>query len=427
MSKLVCQFVNCHKGYIENLVKIVTYKNSDSKKGHLVAPFLKPLSCKGYLSTIYRPQAHVLVVDGTYSRLADIPVAGNETSYKGYLEPCGIIRVGLCPAEANTKKDRTTRQDRRAEVKGVVYGDVLATAGQWNQDTPTAYCPNPSPHLSCQVSQSVASGKKRVAKTLTSRGKRYIRNACFLLESAYKVSGLGFYTLTCPYSSAGEITKFNENFPGIVKRFLEEVRRCYLRKGLKFSQVGVYEIQEKRFKTTGIPVLHYHYVSPCYECRGRFVLSSHQIRAIYARVIKNFTGIEPTHKPRVGTEIVRKSSAKYLSKYCSKGSSIGDSSLLEKYGIVLSTWYSISRSLRIFINETTRPLSRATAYAVFGDCKRQIQNGDSTRIYPIEVDICREGDRKILVGFIVYPDSDFVSACKKSLQLGIYRWMRNIT
>jgi hypothetical protein len=408
------------------LVKIVTYENVDSKKGHLVAPLLKPLSCKGYLSTTNRPQPHVLVIDGTYSRLADVPIAGNQVSYKGYLEPCGVIRVGVCPVQGGGKRDREERDSRRADVSGVLYGDVLSTSGEWNQDTPTAYCPNEPPHLSCQVSQSVASGRTRVARTLTSRGKRYIRNGCFLLESAYGVKGLGFYTLTCPYSLPEEITKFNESFAGIVKRFLEEVRRCYLRKGLKFAQVGVYEIQEKRFAATGVPVLHYHFVSPCYESRGRFVLTSGEIRAIYARIIENFTGIKPPHKPRVGTEVVRQSSAKYLSKYCSKGISVGTPEILARHGVRLSSWYSISRDLRVLVIQTTRPLSRSTANAIFGDCKRQVQAGCQSHIYPIEIEVCGEEKVKRLVGFMVYPEPAFVDACRKSLQLEIYKWKRTI-
>jgi hypothetical protein len=95
---------------------------------------------------------------------------------------------------------------------------------------------------------------------ITGFGKRFVKNACILLQQRYGKRRLGFATATLPDMGVSSLKVIISNLSDVVRRFYQKLRRICEKRGCQFIYVGVVEIQEKRFQTSGLPVPHLHFV-----------------------------------------------------------------------------------------------------------------------------------------------------------------------
>ena len=200
---------------------------------------------------------------------------------------------------------------------------------------------------------------------ITLNGMRRVRTGAFLLQRRYG-RRLGFYTLTCPYTLATEIFSYNKVVPEITRRFFQECKILYEELGCTWSNVFVYEYQESRYEETGIPVLHVHYIAPCYyPGTTEFILSATELRYLWKRVCAQVMGIEADTSASVDAQVVKKSASGYLAKYLSKGGSVCKYLADTCPSQMPSQWWGMTRNVRAAIAATTTNLGEEIASEFF--------------------------------------------------------------
>lgn len=213
-------------------------------------------------------------------------------------------------------------------------------------------------------------------KGITPNGRRRVREGAFLLEQRYG-RRLGFYTLTCPYTDAQSIYSYNQDISYIQRSFFQEVSRAYQRKGVAWTYVSVLEIQTKRYVRDGVPVLHIHYIAPCYmPGTSEWVLSAGEIRALWGRVLCSCIGASPQMGASIDASVVYSSAVGYISKYMSKGAA--EVAYLAEIcpGQLPSQWWSMSCNLR-------RCIKRCTVSIPQGLCETLMYGGSGIFGCPI--------------------------------------------
>jgi len=361
-----------------------------------------------YKRTTERPSLHRYIVDATESRLQHCCDSRAGRDIRGSVGFAGFGSVGILPRQGEKKRDRVSSVDRRPKLLGVEYLDKDPSGEYFPVRCPSTY--SPSPHYlvkSFNPSQTLEhldglalrrayarkleredpDRKRRKAAGLTRRGKRIIRDGIAILERKYGTRGLGFYTLTCPYDTQELIQEFNDKYTEIVRRYLQEVKREYERKGVKFSYVGVHEVQPSRLGRTGHECLHLHYIAPAFYARGKFVLDSARIRNIYLRVLEGVMSSAPDNSPRVGCELVRASASAYLAKYYSKGQSADGGASRSGATASLSSWYTVSRGVRNCVSAVRVGLTPSIANAVYRASNGDGEMADFSYIKPIFIEI----------------------------------------
>lgn len=184
---------------------------------------------------------------------------------------------------------------------------------------------------------------KRGSKGLTRKGKVLIREYSSFLVSREKKK-FALYTLTCPYTSTDDVTSYTLNIQEITRRYFQELKREYARKGEPFTYCAVYEIQNKRMLKYGQVALHVHYLSRAkYTNSNEYVLTFAQIKKIYQRVCEKVIHAEADFSCSVDGALVKKDAGAYMSKYMSKSEDLIDLANQLVPDFFPSRWYSIDR------------------------------------------------------------------------------------
>jgi len=361
-----------------------------------------------YKRTTERPSLHRNILDASGYHLRNCSDVRSSRSIRGSVGFSGFGTVGILPRQGEKKRDRIPTAQRTPKLLGVEYldknvdGSYVPVVCAATYDLPPHYLVksfNPSQRAEFLAGLSLRQAYarklkrddparvRRVAKGLTVRGKRIIRDGIALLERRYGTRGLGFYTLTCPYDTYELIQEFNDKYTEIVRRYMQEVKREYERKNVRFGYVAVHEVQPERLRRTGHQCLHLHYIAPAFCGTRRFVLDATRICDIYLGVLECVMSSPPRHRPRVGCELVRTSAAAYLAKYYSKGvvadGSRGDSGAIAS----LSSWYSVSRGVRKCIQSVHTGLPTSVADAIYRASYGKCQLDGFVYIKPIMVEI----------------------------------------
>lgn len=285
----------------------------------------------------------------------------------GYMSPSGRISVGVLPPDTILSGDEEYESLRPHDeyltkkhwdaFEGIVSESVVV-----RDDLPSLGLSAESNHHSTQVRRCGLRG-------ITDNGRNRVYEGAKLLEGRYG-RRLGFYTLTCPYKDSSLIYEFNRNIGEVQRRWFQELKRFYERQGITFSYVSVVEWQTERYRSTSIPVLHLHYIAPCYRpCSREFVLGADGLRYLWMRLLSSIFGVEVDTSASVDAQVIKKSASGYLAKYLSKGGGIGDFIS----GIAPSQfprqWWSMSANVRRAIkrNRTQIPQPIAEWYFQGGD------------------------------------------------------------
>lgn len=275
----------------------------------------------------------------------------SSVSYSGRLLPSGKVTVGRVPPK------RISVEDARYEATRPEH--VCYKKQHWHHELGlvTEYIDQleEPPELGLA---SVSNCHKEVArryglKGISARGRTSVREGAYLLERKYG-RRLGFYTLTCPYTDDNSIYSYNQNINYIQRAFFQELKREYERKGCNWSYVSVLEIQGARYHDTGIPVLHIHYIAPCYQPGGyEWIVEADTLRRIWQRCLYNVLGGHAPVGASVDSSVVRTSAVGYISKYMSKGSK--ETSFLAEVcpDQLPSQWWSMSQNVRKAIKAAT--------------------------------------------------------------------------
>jgi len=288
----------------------------------------------------------------------------SERTVTGYMSPSGRISVGALPKPKELKADREYEQDRPVhEYHHRCHWD--AWQGIIREERIIEIKP-PALGSSSAPNHHKQSRGRYGLKGITRNGRNKIYEGAKLLQRRYP-RRLGFYTLTCPYVDGSRIYEFNRNISEISRRWFQELRRMYDRKNCLFSYVSCIEIQSDRYEESGIPVLHIHYVAPCYQPgTWEWILSATELRYLWMRVCAQVVGGEVDTSASIDAQVVKRSASGYLAKYMAKGyicnewlSQICPSQLAKQ-------WWSMSANVKSAIKKLTVQISEPLAEWWFG-------------------------------------------------------------
>jgi len=360
--------------------------------------------------TTMRPRLHNYQVDASESNVGNRPIAGSERVFSGSVRPNGQGSFGFCRRKGEQARERTLSRDRKAEILAINYLDWDEYPGEGNTTRVVRCDKRVSGRTPLTLSEPLMGrkGNHRVAKGLTTQGKRKMESAVHLLAHKYGTKNIGFYTLTCPFDEVEDIDAFNDAFPTIVKRYLEKIKRYYTSIGRVFSYVGVHEIQPERYAKSGKACLHFHYLAPCkMGLTGKFILSTKQVRDWYREAIDNALPGRKYPSPRIGAEVCRKSASGYLAKYYSKGVAKDANQLEVTRSIRLSSWYVVSRNLLRAVQRAIFRVDGTLANDVIRHYEGKCGNSDIT--FSRAIRVCRDGCER-LVGYVFAMSAKFMSA-----------------
>jgi len=192
------------------------------------------------------------------------------------------------------------------------------------------------------------SKNRKKLETMTKRMALRIRNAAFLLERERGGKDvLSFLTLTLPSLSHDGLQACITNWDKLVKRFMDWLRLRLKKHDIEFKYVYCTEIQTKRLERTHEYAPHLHIIF-----RGRngkkmpWAITPKQARQAWKRCILSVADEQFDDTALENLQRIRKSCARYLSKYLSKGAKI-DTLYNEgmDYAPLRTQWGGMARSL----------------------------------------------------------------------------------
>lgn len=184
-------------------------------------------------------------------------------------------------------------------------------------------------------------------KGISGKGKRRVRNACYMLTRENGKHRLTFATVTLPTMAPGCLDIVHRNWHKVIEYYRREVARHLIRGGLSGEIVSVTEVQEKRYAATGFPILHAHFVFVGAGRCGGWVLTPSRHDHIWRKAILSVCAVGPLDvSSACQLKSVDKSAEMYMGKYMSKGVEsvrrIVSSGWLEW---MPKQWWSCSRSI----------------------------------------------------------------------------------
>lgn len=184
-------------------------------------------------------------------------------------------------------------------------------------------------------------------KGITSLGRRRVRNACHMLTRESGKHRLTFATVTVPDLSGEDMAKVHQRWNEVIENYRREMSRQLKRSGLTGEIVGVSEIQEKRYVSSGFPVLHAHFIFVGLANAGGWAITPKRHDYIWRKSIELVTGSPCCELASAcNLQAVRKSCEGYLGKYMSKGASAISGVVEDGFEWALPRqWWNCSRSL----------------------------------------------------------------------------------
>lgn len=289
-----------------------------------------------------------------------MPTGGRNPPFAGKLYPNGEITIGYC--KPKSARDGTVRLDDRhyeqqliEQERVVINRMAVSLQERWEK----GYQP-------CDRVKKARA--RRGSNGISAMARRKVKSACYLLEKKYGRRRLGFLTLTIP-NGDWMTESWIENWPDILRKTLQEIRRELKRQKLPTQIVGVVEIQMGRFRKTGMAVPHLHLVYVCkHKAKGAFRISASKFRAIWKRVLINeskrhleedcldcLESIE--WNASVDCQVVKKSAEGYLGKYLTKGKKdIESLKENDDKAIIPTAWYTIDTILGRQVAKLTFPV-----------------------------------------------------------------------
>ena len=263
-------------------------------------------------------------------------IPGRESG--GAIKPCGRVwpngefTVGYAPAGGKEKE---------------------STWAEWLEEAvnPLGLSNVPNSHSPVDVSQP-----KRGQRGITGHGRRMLRNSVELMQRHYGRGNLSFCTLTLPEVSFEQAWLIASDWSRIVRVFFQKLGRYMKRIGLPDTYASCTEMQSRRVKAENHPALHLHFVVVGKRSGEKsWAMTPGELRWLWASVLGPLL-------PQVGfwgavenMEAIRKDASAYMAKYMSKGTGVLEGLSSEGTGWHLPTsWYSVSRRLRKYVNDHIR-------------------------------------------------------------------------
>lgn len=231
---------------------------------------------------------------------------------------------------------------------------------------------------------------------ITNFGRRFLKNACICLEDRYGKKRLGFGTATLPAMDRDTCDAINGSISDITRRFYQKIRRIYKKRGQQFIYVGCVEIQEERFRSSGIAAAHLHFVYVAkshlhtrYTCNTKeFYTAWNQsvnevLRKLGRKPIMGVGG----HKGSVKLESIRTSAAAYIGKYVSKGVKSVEAMQKAGYAHMPKQWWTACMQCKRMYANAVIHLSHDACDLIWNNTKELVESELVENIHYVYVDI----------------------------------------
>jgi len=288
---------------------------------------------------------------------------------------------------------------------------------QKEEELVNVYLPDNSPKFAQNEKAKAESRGRYGLNGITSAGRRKIRNACTALQRKYGRSRLTFATVTLPRMSKEEHEILHKNWATFIRYWQKEIKREAARNGMPNLQiVTVTEIQEKRLARYDELYLHLHSVwlgRPKGSYRyyidiptaRRIVLNilrgilaqakpkmkyneAVQPRSSVEAVEENTCTTDSEYEVSVNLKGVKKSAARYLGKYMSKGGEslkVAKEKGLEK--LLPKQWWNMTRKLSKVCEDAIQKLDCTYANFIMDNYQELIEKGILEYFYLIEIEV----------------------------------------
>lgn len=190
-------------------------------------------------------------------------------------------------------------------------------------------------------------GRKKLLSMTRNMG-RNLRNAVYLLEERYGKDQLSFLTLTLPNLSRSDLSLCCANWDVMVNTFFKWLRTKLEMSLLELEYVYCTEIQPGRLRNRGEYAPHLHVVfRGRSRIRSPWAVTWMDCRNAWAECIRKHISSDFDTRALENIQRVKKSAARYLSKYLSKGKNLIPQGLPDDAPLVeLHTqWGGMSRHL----------------------------------------------------------------------------------
>lgn len=231
-----------------------------------------------------------------------------------------------------------------------------------------------------------AQTRERSGKPQTTYSKRMVRNCVARLESLHGKANLAFATYTLPSLDELQMTLLRENWSEVCRQLIQALGRDLERAGIKPELVYVNEIQEERYKETGVIAPHIHVVFQSRRNRyAEYAISKERNTEIWNRVISNVLGQRIEAPSGASIEQVKKSAERYMSKYMSKGSEVAQQ--LDSDGMksqLPKVWWGASHTLRRWVKDHIKLFADSSKEYIKNNYKRfqeNLQNSPFSWLY----------------------------------------------
>ena len=200
----------------------------------------------------------------------------------------------------------------------------------------------------------------RGGKGLTGYGKKMLKSAAVIAEQRFYRQSFTFQTITLPPVSQPARREIVRVWPEFINRLQQFIGRKQEAAGLPRWQFSCTEVQTRRLERTGEAYLHLHCAYPNWSGRtGEWLLTPNRVRDWCEEFWS--TRVPEVAEGHINVNMVkiRKSVARYLAKYVSKGA--GESAALIAdwgEGVHPHTWWNVTKPLKTAVLEA-RPKSAA--------------------------------------------------------------------
>lgn len=261
------------------------------------------------------------------------------TTYRvGTLYPSGRATVCMIPSPKRKQKISVLTNDEKENLRnlsaanGVLYAARSAAGASLLGLLVMARTALPEAHGEggrLGLSNGLISRKRpRGSGGINGRQRDILQWAVGFIEWKYGRRCLSFLTLTLPTFNQNVLVSVREHWAELVKRVVEEIKRELKRNGISSQVLGATEIQMERSERDGTAVPHLHLVfKGKRHPAARWAFTHEWIRAVWKRLITNLIGEHSEDYAAAENLVpVKKSAARYLSKYLSKCASkvLGD-------------------------------------------------------------------------------------------------------
>ncbi len=293
--------------------------------------------------------------------------------FKGTIYPDKSFSLGIVPRKKKTAEDK--RYDRNWSNQWDAYIETQQKYGRLEYKSVAFFRGIIDYSLFISSPKSSQTRGKYGGKGITGYGRKVVVNSSLLLQRKLGRERLGFCTLTLPNFSKEVLGVLCQSWHEITRRFFQKFKRLCEKKNCSPSYVATTEIQEKRYKNTGIPVLHTHFVFQCKRNKRNcdFFFTPDELRRLWIETLYNIVSNKGLQvgktvflKNCLHIQVVRKSASNYLGKYISKGANVTRKIIEEGNADMLpSQWWSASSDVKEMFKDSLVCMDAKTCESFF--------------------------------------------------------------